>query len=261
MINCALQDSSPRPEIIFLAQNTADQKLVEFVERQTGLCAIEKLPESQLESLRLQADRDGISLVKGPCCLRADFSHMLPRLIPNNLNHELLIRASKCKTNSGNLTAVDATAGLGEDSFLLAAAGFKVQLYERDPIIAVLLYDALRRGMQNAQLEPIIQNMDLQIADSVLMLPQLDISPDIVVLDPMFPRRQKSGLIKKKFQLLHQLEQPCQNEQELLDAARSCHPRKIVIKRPAKGPYLNGIKPSYSIQGNSIRYDCLVNFT
>ena len=42
--------------------------------------------------------------------------------------------------------AVDATAGLGEDSLLLAAAGFEVTLCEADPVIAVLLEDALTRA-------------------------------------------------------------------------------------------------------------------
>ena len=32
----------------------------------------------------------------------------------------------------------------------------------------------------------------------------------------------------------------------------------MVIKRPAKGPYLAGIKPSYSIDGKAVRYDCIV---
>jgi 16S rRNA (guanine1516-N2)-methyltransferase len=74
----------------------------------------------------------------------------------------------------------------------------------------------------------------------------------------MFPARQKSGLIKKKFQLLQQLEQPCTDEVELLNVALEAKPRKIVIKRPAKGPYLAEIKPHYSISGKAIRYDCFV---
>ena len=46
----------------------------------------------------------------------------------------------------GQLRAVDATAGFGEDSLLLAAAGYNVELYEYDPVIAALLRDALRRA-------------------------------------------------------------------------------------------------------------------
>ena len=41
-------------------------------------------------------------------------------------------------------------------------------------------------------------------------------------------------------------------------AALAAHPRKVVVKRPVKGPYLAGIKPSYSLAGKSVRYDCIV---
>lgn len=206
----------------------------------------------------LQTDENGLALIENGHELRGDFTKLLPRLIPNNLNRELLVKASKLKGVPGPLTAVDATAGLGEDAFLLAAAGFHVHLYERNPTIAALLSDALRRGAEDPKLAPVIGRMEFHEEDSITALSQLTFSPDIVVLDPMFPERQKSGLIKKKFQLLHQLEQPCSEERALLDAAISCKPRRIVIKRPSKGPYLAGVTPSYSLKGKSIRYDCIV---
>ncbi len=74
----------------------------------------------------------------------------------------------------------------------------------------------------------------------------------------MFPGRTKSAAVKKKFQLLHHLEQPCEEENELVAAALAASPRKVVIKRPVKGPQLAGIKPSYSISGKAVRYDVLV---
>jgi 16S rRNA (guanine1516-N2)-methyltransferase len=80
----------------------------------------------------------------------------------------------------------------------------------------------------------------------------------VILLDPMFPERQKSALVKKKFQLLQQLECPCTDEEELLQAAINAKPRKIIIKRPAKGPFLANRKPDYSISGKAIRYDCIV---
>ena len=86
----------------------------------------------------------------------------------------------------------------------------------------------------------------------------LDESTDVNYLDPMFPGRTKSAAVKKKFQLLHRLEMPCQDEKALLDAALGARPRKIVIKRPIKGPYLAGVKPSYELCGKAVRYDCIV---
>ena len=87
---------------------------------------------------------------------------------------------------------------------------------------------------------------------------KFDESVDVVYLDPMFPGRTKSAAVKKKFQLLHRLEMPCQDEKSLLDAALGARPRKIVIKRPIKGPYLAGVKPSYELCGKAVRYDCIV---
>jgi 16S rRNA (guanine1516-N2)-methyltransferase len=36
------------------------------------------------------------------------------------------------------------------------------------------------------------------------------------------------------------------------------NPLKIVIKRPVKGPYLGEVKPAYSLQGKTIRHDCIL---
>ena len=73
----------------------------------------------------------------------------------------------------------------------------------------------------------------------------------------MFPGRTKSASVKKKFQLLHRLEQPCADEVALLAAARATGARKIVIKRPVKGPLLAGAKPSAQFKGKAVRYDVL----
>ena len=137
-----------------------------------------------------------------------------------------------------------------------------MQLFEHDPVIAALLADGLARAAADPQLSPIVARMRLTSGDSVQALTaraSMDVAkPDVVYLDPMFPARQKSAAVKKKFQLLHHLEAPCTDEEELLRAAIACGPRKVVIKRPAKGPYLAGIKPSYSIDGKAVRYDCII---
>jgi 16S rRNA (guanine1516-N2)-methyltransferase len=183
---------------------------------------------------------------------------MIPRLRQSNLSRELLVKAAKIKGVNEGLTAIDATAGLGEDSILLAAAGFSVRLYEYNPSIAALLADALERAKEISELKETVGRMELFCESSLDALPRLETSPDVILLDPMFPARQKSALIKKKFQLLQRLESPCSDEEELLKAAAALRPMKLVIKRPAKGPYLAGIKPSYSIGGKAVRYDCLV---
>lgn len=200
----------------------------------------------------------GLTLTDGKLELRGDFTTEKKRLKPNNLNGEMLVKAAKIKGEAKGLRLLDATAGLGEDSLLLAAAGFQVDLYEYDEVIGALLEDALKRASGDEELSVIVARMKLHREDSIEAMKALDYTPDVVLLDPMFPARNKSGMIKKKFQLMQQLESPCCNEAELLDAALLTGAKKIVIKRPAKGPFLAGVKPSYSVDGNAIRYDCIV---
>lgn len=247
--------------------------------------AREKLAGTGLE---LTQTAGGLALTNGKLKLLPSFADSLPRLRKNNLEREFLVKAARMK-GVEHPTALDATAGLGQDSILLAAAGFEVDLYEKDPVIAVLLYDELKRAEDIPELKDIVTRMHLHPEDSIeamnrtaaagktggtaaagesavrqnavsggameYMVPQ---TPDVIVLDPMFPERRKSALVGKKFQLLHFLEQPCPDENALLNAALAVKPKKIVIKRPLKGPHLAGVKPDYSLSGKAIRYDCIL---
>lgn len=205
----------------------------------------------------LVLDAGGLSLRRGSLAVRGDFTRMLPRLRPQNLRGELLVRAVKGRGEARALRVVDATAGLGEDALLLAAAGHTVQLFEQNPVIAAMLRDALSRAAREPALAEIVGRMTLTEGDSVQELRRIA-PPDAVVLDPMFPERRKSGLIGKKLQLLQVLEAPCADEQALLQAAIDAQPGRIVIKRPLKGPFLAGRRPGYSLTGKAIRYDVLV---
>ncbi len=209
----------------------------------------------------LQMEQEGLTLVSGELSLRGDFTRMIPRLKQGTIGQEILVKAARMKNAGADKTAVDATAGLGEDSALLAAAGWNVWMCEFDPVIGALLEDALRRAAEVPELAQIVSRMHLLKGDSRDLLPALSFRPDLVLLDPMFPDRRKSGLVRKKAQLLQRLEKPCDDEAGLLKAAMDAHPGKIVIKRPLKGPFLAGRKPDYSVTGKTIRYDCLINFS
>ena len=191
--------------------------------------------------------------------LHGDYARMLPRLRSDRLAHELLVRAAKVKpADGGPLRAVDATAGLGEDALLLAAAGFSVRLFERNAIIAALLRDTMERASRIPELVETVSRMEVSEADSVDALRSLDFEPDVVLLDPMFPQKGKDAAAKKKLQMFQQLECPCDDEGTLFEAAIAASPRKIVVKRPVKGPLLARRKPDYSLEGKAIRYDCYV---
>lgn len=241
--------------ILIFGDQNIEQKKIELLAAQTGGTITGQMPK---EALYLHLTADGLFLKQGELSMRAELDSMIPRLARNNLLSEMLVKAAKMKKTEGVLTAFDATAGMGEDSLLLAAAGFEVTLYEYNPVIAALLQDALLRAANNPALSDAAKRMHLICGDSIAAMRGLTEAPDIILLDPMFPKRQKSGLIKKKFQLLQQLECPCGNEEDLLSAALSLKPKKIIVKRPKKGPYLAGRKPSYSSEGKAIRYDVIL---
>ena len=235
-----------------------DCEALELAERlKNQFCNSES--ESGEPELTLKLDADGLALVSDGQVLKGDFNRMLPRLKTANLSKELLVRAARIKNPTGPLTAIDATACLGEDSLLLAAAGFHVTLYERNPVIFELLNDSIQRASKQPELSEIVSRMQVFHADSMEAMKQLEAAPDVILLDPMFPERQKSALVKKKLQLIQKLEVPCMDESELIQTAMSVNPKKLIIKRPPKGPYLAGIKPDHSIEGKAVRFDCFVS--
>ncbi len=230
----------------------------EKLARTLGVVLTEDPDEAGKADVLLRFAKSGLSFESEGQVLRGDFENLRHRLEKGRVDHELLVKAAKFKGEKEGLTAIDATAGLGEDSMLLAFAGFKVTLIERDPIIAALLKDTVRRATKLQGLSEAAKRMTVLEGDSIEELPKLMDPPDLILLDPMFPSKKNSGLVKKKFQMIYLLERQSLDEDSLLKAAFSASPRKIVVKRPADGPFLGGLKPGYSLSGKTIRYDCIV---
>ena len=72
---------------------------------------------------------------------------------------QLIAKAVGIKPHK-NLHIIDATAGLGEDAFVLACLGCQMTLLERSPYLAALLADAIERGIAAA--DPACKQMQLQ---------------------------------------------------------------------------------------------------
>ena len=237
-------------KIVVCIGKGGQKDMAESFSRRTGSPIVNK-PGDYLTVL---FDSKGVSLSGFGLSYQGDFENMLHRVTNGRLQHEMLAKA--VKTDQENLKAIDATAGMGEDSLLLAACGYQVTLYEQNPVIAILLKDALRRAKKNTVLKDIVSRMQLVEGDSIEHLNKRLDPVDVIYLDPMFPGWQKSGLINKKLQLIQKLEPPCSKETALFDAAMAAQPSKIIVKRPLKSPYLDERVPSYSLKGKAIRYDC-----
>ncbi len=150
---------------------------------------------------------------------------------------------------------VDATAGLGRDSFLLAGLGAQVTLIERSPEIHARLADAMARASaEGGRYADIISRMTLLQGNSIELLPGL--APDVVLVDPMHPPRHNSALVKKEMRVLRDIVGTDADQLKLMQVALACAKKRVVLKWPQYAEPMQGLpKPSHQIAGKNTRYD------
>jgi 16S rRNA (guanine1516-N2)-methyltransferase len=160
-------------------------------------------------------------------------------------------------------SVVDATAGPGRDAFVLASLGADVLLIERVPAIFALLKDGLARALADADTRAIAERMHLVLGDAIHQLEALvartPVAPQVVHLDPMFPHRDKSALVKKEMRLFRQLAGDDQDAPRLLEAALDVATHRVVVKRPRGAPPIEGPPPRHVLEGKTSRYDLYVH--
>ena len=154
---------------------------------------------------------------------------------------------------------VDVTAGLGRDSFILASLGCSVVMVERSPILVALLQDGMRRALRHDQLAPIVRERLHLIAGEAKQycehLPK-NAYPEVIYMDPMFPLREKSALVKKEMRFLQEIVLDTGDEFALLLIALRIAKQRVVVKRPRKGPDLSApVSPSFRVIGKRNRFD------
>ncbi len=174
--------------------------------------------------------------------------------------NELLMRAIGA-TKKNVLSVVDATAGLGTDGFLMASFGCRVTLLERSPVLYELLRDAMRRYRQTTKVNRV--SLRLLHQDAIHYLSEIiekDEKPDIVYLDPMFPHRTKSALVKKEMRFLREIVGEDLDADQLLLVALRAAKKRVVVKRPRLAPHLANRKPDFSQTGKSCRFDVYLIF-
>ena len=130
-------------------------------------------------------------------------------------------------------------------------------------MLYTLVDDGIRRGLSNPASADVLKNfMNLVYADSVLYMEHMDreTRPDVIYIDPMYPERKKSALVKKDMQILQRLLGKDESADALLKTALQCAGKRVVVKRPVHADTVGDIKPSTSISSKKTRYDVyLVN--
>ncbi|KEY58789.1 16S rRNA (guanine(1516)-N(2))-methyltransferase RsmJ [Serratia sp. DD3] len=153
-------------------------------------------------------------------------------------------------------SVVDATAGLGRDAFVLASLGCQVRMLERNPVVAALLDDGLQRGYQDPDIGPWLrERMTLLHASSLTALADLQPPPQVVYLDPMYPHKQKSALVKKEMRVFQSLVGSDADADELLEPARRLATKRIVVKRPDYAPPLADVPAHATTTTKNHRFD------
>ena len=150
---------------------------------------------------------------------------------------------------------VDATAGLGRDSFLLASLGAQVILIERSEKMHALLVEGMNRAEnEGGEFREIIGRMSLMKGDAKDLIPEL--SGEAILIDPMHPPRQKSALVKRELRQVREIVGTDDDAPDLVRIALAHAQNRVVLKWPAKADPIDGLKAcTHQILGKTTRYD------
>lgn len=150
---------------------------------------------------------------------------------------------------------VDATAGLGRDSFLLASLGAQVILIERSEKMHALLVEGMNRAEnEGGEFREIIGRMTLMKGDAKDLIPELP--GEAILIDPMHPPRQKSALVKRELRQVREIVGTDDDAADLVRIALAHAYNRVVLKWPAKADPIDGLKAcTHQILGKTTRYD------
>lgn len=140
----------------------------------------------------------------------------------------------------------DLTGGTGRDALSFYNWGHRVHIFERNPVIAALLIDALRR-------EPkLTERLEITFGDAQ-NLNHSDMA-DVLYYDPMYPEDVKKSRPRKEMALFKVLTEGDDDQEDVLEWALNSGAKRIILKRPIKASELIP-KPTASFKGKTIRFD------
>lgn len=181
-----------------------------------------------------------------------------PRFSQPMTLREPLAKAVGLRANRRPLV-FDLTAGLGRDAWALAGTGCRVVAFERHPLVAFLLADGLRRAALQTSTSATASRISLLASDPRAIDSGIEgfIDPASVwLMDPMFPERRKTALVKKAMRIFQALVGSDDDAAELFSWARQQSGARWVVKRPPQAPRIDDSAPSMEITSGRIRFDC-----
>ncbi len=248
------------------------------VERKLSQKVRQQLSDEYQRPVFIIDDKKQLSLLMHHISVAPDWKSLQRRVVSAGRKSEMLLQACKLTDQS---QVLDATAGFGHDSLILASTGAQVTMLERNPLMALLLMYEQHLMSQQANWQKLMARLKVVCADSAQFMEALSAanqqeqevsrsSYDVIYLDPMFPENSyentatgKGAKVGKHMQALHHIAQPPDNteEQKLLTlASNTVVPGgRVVVKRPAAAPLFAQSNPDESWHNDVLRFDAYFN--
>lgn len=178
-------------------------------------------------------------------------NRFIKRLDGHKINSELLNKALGKKQKYR--TILDATAGMGVDSMILAGLGLNVLAYEVSAPIYLMLKDGLSRAQKDGRLTDIASRVSLKFGNSLTCKDAVD----VIYVDFMFSKDDKKSKSKKDMEIFKKITILPEEDQviENLNKYMNLNFKRLILKRPLKAELFRIGKYSHSVEGKAIRYD------
>lgn len=155
-------------------------------------------------------------------------------------------------------SVVDQTCGTGKDSLLLLSFGCDVLAFERNPIVFLLLLDALEKAKKETSLAKVLES-SFKLFYGSLDTRQLEEGRDwIIYYDPMYPDapQKRKALPRKEMVVFHEVVGADEDGPSVIESFFTLPVKRVVLKRSLKASVFK--TPSASYKGKSTRYDMYV---
>ena len=234
----------------------------------------QQLSQTSTQPILLLDEKDRLSWLSDGLSVAPEWDKLQRRVVSAGRKSELLLQAAKITSDS---TVIDATAGFGHDSLILASTGAQVIMLEQQPLMALLLLAEQLRMNTLPNWQKLMSRLQIINTDALNYFAMLQADAiddlkaiDVVYLDPMFPedsyqdsKTGKGAKVGKHMQALHQLACPPTPEEEmqLLQSAQAVVSQnaqtsgRVIVKRPQFAPLLANQPASESWHNEAVRFD------
>ena len=235
----------------------------------------QQLSQIATQPILLLDEKDKLSWLSEGLSVAPEWDKLQRRVVSAGRKSELLLQAAKLTADS---QVIDATAGFGHDSLILASTGAQVTMLEQQPLMALLLLAEQLRMSTLPNWQELMSRLQIINTDALTYFARFnnylgadnEQAIDVIYLDPMFPedsyqdsKTGKGAKVGKHMQALHQLAHPptLDEEQQLLQSAQAVVSQngqkqgRVIVKRPQFAPLLADQQPSESWNNEAVRFD------